>query len=285
MADWRDGAEYAPAERPDGFATPRTSPLSVATPDPHPAEGLPPMAPDGFQPSPTPTPPLAALVPSTAPTRDPHQAFDSGMTIVEGSAWGSAHNGPGGATPVRDPRQPIVTTSSFGPLAGQAPDHGAGDAWQGSSAPDPATRFAPPTGAPVSMGAPGPGGPANQHPQPLTWYPSPTGTPVQNSAFMTKVKAMGYALVIVLVAGVFISPLSFVLLLAAIPLSLMATVKKQTLMRIAAVATAVALLMGLMFPGDNDTLDAIISYTRWACLVVLALDLTVVWRSFGKGQR
>ena len=30
MASWKDGAAYAPTERPDGFATPSTEPLDAA---------------------------------------------------------------------------------------------------------------------------------------------------------------------------------------------------------------------------------------------------------------
>lgn len=288
MADWQDGAEYAPAERPDGFATPRTAALSAAPPVPHPAEGLPLQAPDAFQPSPLPTPPLSALVPSSGPSRDPRQAFDSGMTITEGSAWGSAHSGPGGAVQVRDPKQPIITSSSFGSVTG---GHGAGGHGSGA-APVPVSQFAPPTGAPVNWGPPG-SSPVQQGPSPLAWNQPPAGAAwsghgpapqVQNDAFMAKVKALGYALVICLVAGLFISPLSFVLLIAAIPLSLMASVKKQTLMRVAAVAAASVLLLGMLVPGDNDAIDAIFAYSRWACLVVLVIDALVVWKAFEKGR-
>lgn len=308
MAQWQDGAEYAPAERPDGFATPRTPPLSAAPQAPHPAEGLPLQAPDAFQPSPVPVPPLSALVPSTAPTRDPHQAFDSGMTIVEGSAWGSAHSASSTNHPSWDPTKPIVTSASFGSST-SSHGHGTGHAALGGTAapggtgavggavgldqlPPPGqgqfpqvpngqnqaswapNQFAPPTGAPVSA----------YSPAPLPW--NPPGQPSTGQGrFMTVLKNMGYALAILLAAGMLIRPISFVVLLSAIPLSLMATVRKQTLMRTAAIAAATALVMGLLFPGDNDATSAIAGYAQFACLVVLVLDLIALWRWPREGQR
>nr|NLI50010.1 DUF2242 domain-containing protein [Propionibacterium sp.] len=41
MADWTDGPEYAPRERPDAFTAPAAEPLAPAPPAPRPAATTP----------------------------------------------------------------------------------------------------------------------------------------------------------------------------------------------------------------------------------------------------
>lgn len=280
MADWRDGAQYAPHERPDGFATPRTSPLSVAEPEPNPAAGQPLQGPDSFAPDPTPAPPLEALVPSAKPSRDPREAFSSGSVAHDAGAWGAAHSGPGTGPRAFDPTAPMVTTSTS--FSGQSSASSAQGAASNDAAswapPDQSTQFAPPAGAPVAGVAYPPGGPA-----PLAWNQQPQG-PVANGSAITVVQCMGYGLILVLLAGLIIRPLSLVLLLVAIPLSLMAKIGKQHLMRMVSVAAAVVLVLGIAFPGQRDTLDAIGFWSQIACLIVLPAGLFTVWSRMMKGQ-
>ncbi|WP_284548510.1 hypothetical protein [Aestuariimicrobium sp. T2.26MG-19.2B] len=294
MADWRDGAEYAPRERPDGFATPRTPPLSVAPEPPHLADGLPAQGPEAFEPAPAPTPPLDALVPSSAPKRDPHLPFGSGMSIHEGSAWGSAHAAPGRTDRAWDPTQPMVTSHNFGPLSGSSPHVSSGTPGQAWAPPDPTTQYPPPGNA-VSQQFPtnGPSAATGQFspsgsyptpgPLPLQWEPQ-SRPPAAGNGLMTVVRTAGYALVIVLLAGMLIRPLSFVLLLSAVALSAMAPVAKQTLVRVGAIGAAAALVLGLLVPGDRDTIDAVFEWAQFACFVVLGADLYVVWKYLGKAR-
>jgi hypothetical protein len=284
MADWRDGAEYAPRERPDGFATPRTPPLSVAPPPPHLADGLPMEGPEAFEPAPTPSPSLDALVPSTAPQRDPHLPFGTGMSTHEGSAWGSAHAAPGAADRAWDPTQPMVTSHNFGPLSGSsgAATTTTTTTGQGWAPPDPTTQYPPPGDSPPQQ-FPVNNPYAPNGPLPLQWDPQ-ARRPAQGNGLMAAVKSAGHALVIVLLAGVLIRPLSFVLLLSAIALSAMAPVAKQTLVRIGAIGAGAALVLGLLVPGDRDTIDAIFEWAQFACFVVLGLDLYVVWKYLGKAR-
>lgn len=124
MATWRDGAEYAPTERPQGFATPTVAPFpehvpwQAATPGPvaAPAEFEAPRA-----------APLAPLTAGESPRRDPRDAFTvSTMALAPGTAPGAA----------RDPRQPIVTSATGTTL---------GPEWDSREG----TQLPPPTGAPL----------------------------------------------------------------------------------------------------------------------------------------
>ena len=81
MASWTDGAEYAPTERPDGFATPRAAPLDHAPAEVHLAKDRPVDHPAGFQPS-GPAPSLESLGVPTGPTRDPNQSFGTVTTAM-----------------------------------------------------------------------------------------------------------------------------------------------------------------------------------------------------------
>ena len=68
MASWTDGAEYAPTERPDGFATPRTAPLDQAPPPVPLARDRPLEPPTEFLPS-APAPALSSLGLPAGPSR------------------------------------------------------------------------------------------------------------------------------------------------------------------------------------------------------------------------
>lgn len=76
MADWTDGPEYAPRERPDGFHAPAAEPLGQAV-----EAGVASRTPSGPPPGrptfgePAGAPPLAGLAAAGPPTRDPGAPF------------------------------------------------------------------------------------------------------------------------------------------------------------------------------------------------------------------
>ncbi|GEM_PF-6449823 len=154
MADWTDGSQYAPVERPQGFATPRTEPLPSAEAETKLAAGRPPLAPTGFE-DPEKEVPLVDLAPATGPERDPRQPFE---TVGTGdSAWGSAH------AATWNPRMPLSQS------ADQAPQ----DPTQDQDALLGAPAFPPPAGPPV---VPAPGA---QWPQQA---PAPGQYPTQSAS-------------------------------------------------------------------------------------------------------
>lgn len=105
MATWKDGAAYAPTERPDGFATPVTDPLPAGAP--YNAETPGPIPhPQGFEPMP-PQQPLGEIGPAASSARDPRDAFTVASSLVTAGPDG-APAGP------RDPRMPF-------PMAVQSP--------------------------------------------------------------------------------------------------------------------------------------------------------------------
>lgn len=149
MADWTDGAAYAPTQRPDGFATPEVEPLDPAPNDPPLTPGaIPP--PQGFQPS-GPQPPLEYISAPLPPQRNPSQPFS---TTTAGLTSGSV----AGIAPARDPLQPFegyavafpqeLAPPPAGPQAMAAPE--------GSPVPGPAGQWAPPS-FPPPAGTPAPG--------------------------------------------------------------------------------------------------------------------------------
>lgn len=101
MASWKDGAAYAPIERPDGFATPNASPLSVAEP---PEQATPGAVPRPATIQPVPAPPLDGVVRAAKPSRDPAAPFDvqsAAMTSVPMLSDGN-----------RDPMAPYAVTTA-----------------------------------------------------------------------------------------------------------------------------------------------------------------------------
>lgn len=101
MASWKDGAAYAPIERPDGFATPNTSPLSVASP---PEQVTPGAVARPATLEPVAAPPLGDVARAAVASRDPQQPFD-----VQSAAMTSAPALPDGQ---RDPLAPYAVTTA-----------------------------------------------------------------------------------------------------------------------------------------------------------------------------
>jgi len=89
MADWTDGAEYAPVERPAGFATPRATPLELVEEPASPADGQPAVPPSEYRAEAA--RPLEELVPLPRSPRDPATPFGLNGTVAE-SSWGAVHS-------------------------------------------------------------------------------------------------------------------------------------------------------------------------------------------------
>lgn len=285
MADWRDGAEYAPTARPGGFATPRTEPLDAPPPVVDLAAGQPPFAPDAFQPSPMPAPPLEQLVPrpdvhprnpaepfatTSALTQAPAQPQPHSQAQPQAGAWGSAHSTPhAAAAGAFDPRAAMTTSANSiqpgtaGPGAPAPGGHGwappTGQAW----APPGGQGWAPPGG----QGWAPPGGPP---------VPAAPQTPVE--VLRSIVSGMGVPLVLSLIAAAVLPPIAFVFLVVSTALAMAAKVAKETLLRVVGISCALALVLGLVFPFDLDAWAAI---CRWA-QILAALSLLVcgyiVWQ-------
>lgn len=117
MATWKDGAAYAPTERPDGFATPVADPLSEAEPRPDITPGAVPPPQRLDQPE---ARPLAEHgSDGSAGRRNPGQPFDvSSATMM---------SGPRLADGKRDPQAPYSVTApvASSPLAAPPPPPGA----------------------------------------------------------------------------------------------------------------------------------------------------------------
>ncbi|NHB84471.1 hypothetical protein G7085_07260 [Tessaracoccus sp. HDW20] len=89
MASWKDGAAYAPIERPDGFATPLADPLPVG--DPYAAATPGPIAhPDRFDSDPAQAD-LTGLGTHTQTRRDPRDQFEvASMAMTAGPGRAAA---------------------------------------------------------------------------------------------------------------------------------------------------------------------------------------------------
>lgn len=101
MASWKDGAAYAPIERPDGFATPNANPLSVAEP---PEQATPGAVPRPATIQPVPAPPLDGVARAAKASRDPRLPFavqSATMTSVPMLGDGN-----------RDPRVPYAIATA-----------------------------------------------------------------------------------------------------------------------------------------------------------------------------
>ena len=113
MANWTDGPEYAPAERPAAFETPAVPPLEVPPAVTNLASGAPLDQPT-WQPPQQVVAPLSSLVPAAAvPARDPLREFSTVSSTMTGDAgaWSSAHSATGTlARPAWTPDQPLITS-------------------------------------------------------------------------------------------------------------------------------------------------------------------------------
>lgn len=135
MATWKDGAAYAPLERPDGFATPVAEPLPAA--EPYRAETPGPMQhPGGFDAAPQRQ--LSELGTTEQRGRDPRDSFkvaSLALTAAPGHVTG------------RDPREPFA--NSYTPVVSPGPPPPTGP-----PLPPPPEALPPPGALPPPPGAP-----------------------------------------------------------------------------------------------------------------------------------
>ncbi|MFT3970895.1 MAG: hypothetical protein QM695_11630 [Micropruina sp.] len=210
MANWTDGPEYAPLDRPAAFQGPSAEPLEVPPAVPNPAAGAPVELPS-WQPPQAAVPPLAALAPAASlPARDPRTEFSAVSSLVTGtSAWGSAHSTGAAASRTWTPDQPLPTSAVVvPPMPAPAAATGAMPAVP-VGVPQQNLNFPPPTQAPPSF--PQPGTPDWFAPPPQTrWQPpSPTVTIAQLWHGATP------GVILTLLVGALINPLAPAMLAVA----------------------------------------------------------------------
>lgn len=208
MANWTDGPEYAPLDRPAAFQTPPAAALEVPPVVPNPAAGAP-IEPPAWQPPQAAVAPLEALVPAAAlPARDPRTEFSTVTSLVTGgSAWGSAHSAGGTAQPVWTPDQPLLTTAAASSPQPLATGTGTAAAPQGTA--QQTLNFPPPTQPAPSF--PQPGTPDWFAPPPQTRWQAPD--PSVSVAQLWNAATPG--VILTLLVGALINPLSAPMLVLA----------------------------------------------------------------------
>lgn len=289
MANWTDGPEYAPLDRPSAFETPAAEPLEVPPVVANPAAGAPVVQPD-WQPPQAPVQPLAELVPrSGVEPRDPRAEFSTvGSAVSTGSAWGSAHSAAGTLQrPGWTPDQPLSTSAPVGAAAaagtGSPSAPAAGPAFPPpTTAPSfPAPTTAPSYPAPTSVaGFPPPTGPAaGGFPQPGTpdWFAPPPQqhwqSPDQTVTIAQMWNGATPGVIIPLIIGALINPLSIVMLAVASLLAARVKYRLRQVRRLFAwtggilAAIAVLSLLGSDFEFDN-VWSVLSGWAQVACWVL-----------------
>jgi hypothetical protein len=247
VATWEDGPEYAPVEWPTGFVAPAIGPLSTAAATTDPSAGAPAEPPVRFDQPHDPAPPLASLVPATAPTRDPSEPFQVASAVVTaGSAWGSAHSTQAIATPEA---APIWT-----------PDQAV------------ASNYPPPE---PTQGFPAPGTPGWFGP-PTPYEASQVHVPLTVS---TVAEGMSWGLIITLLLGGIIAYLSPVLLLIGLFLTGQVRYRRQ-LMKIAMIVAMVIVVIagaGAMVGTSDATIawESMDTASLWSCWLLIVFGLGV----------
>ncbi len=302
MADWTDGPEYAPHARPGGFVAPDAAPLSgppAAAPS-APALSGPSTPPPAYQQPAAPA--LGQLIPPPPQVRDPHAAFAVASAPLGGAddpvAAPRRPEDPfpmsAAATPPRlapasswPPPEPVTSWPppaawpSPGPSpvpASQTPAPAAGPQAPVPAVPDPRGPYAPLPSAPQQPGAPGqPGG------GPAPWQAQQR--PHSQVTLPQMAKATTPGVLIALVLGGLIPPLSAPLFLVAWGLATRiryrrATVQK-TFLVIACLVLGLTLFDTLATTGTFD-LFAVPEYAQpWARLANFAL---LIWTPLIVGQ-
>ncbi len=281
MANWTDGPEYAPLQRPAAFETPAARPLEVPPVVPNLADGAPPAQPE-WQPPPTAAVPLDALVPaSNLPARDPRAAFTTVSSLATtNSAWQSAHSTTGTLTqPAWTPTQPLGTsapppTPAQGPAV--APVAGAWPAPSGA----PVVAATPPRG----LSFPPPAQAPSTFPQPGTpdWFAPPTQgqwrPPDQSVTVAQMWQAATPGVIIPLIIGAFITPLSLVMLGAAALLSSRVRVRLAQVRRLFGYAFGLLAVIGVLslFNSDFDLDSAWSVLSGWAQVLCWVVSIVVL---------
>ena len=256
MATWEDGPEYAPVEWPTGFVAPEVAPLSMAAPTSDPSAGAPAEPPTRFDQPHDPVPPLADLVPTTAPTRDPSEPFQvESAVMTAGSAWGSAHSTQAVAAPE------------------------AAAMWT----PDQAVASSYPPPAPV-QGFPAPGTPG--------WFGPPTAYEESSVHVPLTVGTVGeglsWGIIITLVLGGIIAYLSPVLLVISFLLAGQVRYRRR-LVRIGIIAAMAIVAIagaGAMVGTSDATLawESMDTASVWSCWLLIVFGLALSAYAIRSGE-
>ena len=157
MAEWTDGPEYAPHDRPQAFVAPQAQPLSEAAPvaaaasASHTTAAPPPNA----YSAPASAPELATLVPPPPLQRDPREAFDVAGTPL--TSWSGGPREASEVTAERRPEDPFTKSTAL--VDGVAPPEPSWPAPQRADGRPPPGRvdaWPPPAAVPAPQ-QPGPG--------------------------------------------------------------------------------------------------------------------------------
>ena len=270
VATWTDGPEYAPVVRPEVFVAPDVSPLSVAEPDPTTTVGAG-DPPTDFAVA-TGAVALDTIGMRPTDTRDPQAPFDVVSTPLtswapppsEEHATGRPFGAPSGHAPppVMGPAgYPVPAPSSAWGAAHVPGVPSAAPGWpppppavgQQPGMPHPAAGWPPPSGVPQPPVAPG------------SW-PPPTHPRPGPVAATEVVRAVTPGVLICLVVGTLIPPLSLPLLWVAQALGTRIQYLRPQTARwfgMASIAVVVLGLVGMFF--DYGSFDIIAWYQ--ACLV------------------
>lgn len=288
MANWTDGPEYAPTQRPAAFETPSVAPLETPPVVPNPAAGAPVVQPV-WQPPQGNAIPLHALVPRTQlDTRDPRTAFTTtGSLATAGSAWGSAHSATGTLDqPGWTPDQPLRTSA---PVTGAQGPNGDAASWPAptgaprraitptatdsstTAAPPARLSFPPPTQPPVfpQRGTP-------------DWFAPPTQgqwrPPDQTVTVGQMWRAATPGVMIPLIVGALLNPLSVVMFGVAALLAGRVQYRVAQVRRVFGWSIGLITAVGLLSLVNNDfDLEAAWAVmSGWAQLLSWAVPLIVL---------
>jgi len=267
MATWRDGPEYAPTARPDAFVEPVAQPLDAPEPADHPGADAPAEHPRFTAPEQT-APDLAALLPATVPERDPRLAFEVVTTaLTQDTAWGAAHSAPALATAAWTPLQPFTESA---PVSGSIP-------------PPPTTQ---PRAAVNPQPFPAPGTPGWFAPPDLAQRYQP---PPQVSLGHV-VRALTPGVLIALLIGALLNPMSVVMLGLSFVLSSRIAYRRKQVQLLYLIAMGLVGLVGgatLVFDGFYlPSAWSAVSVTAQAMCWLLPFGLgLVIALALGKGER
>ncbi len=243
-------------EWPTGFVAPDSAPLTTATPTSDPSAGAPALPPAGFDQPHDPVPPLADLVPTAGPTRDPSEPFHvESAVMTTGSAWGSVHS----TQAIAAPEAPLAWT------------------------PDQAVASTYPPPQPV-QGFPAPGTPE--------WFGPPTA--YETSAvhvpltFGTVTEGLSWGVIITLLLGGIIAYLSPVLLLIAFLLAGQVRYRRK-LVKIGFIAAMVIVVLagaGAMVGTADTTLawESMDTAAVWSCWLLVAFGLVMSGLAIHRGE-
>lgn len=286
MADWTDGPEYAPAERPAAFVEPDAASLTAAPEEPA-APAPEAAAHRGVRPEfgPVDAPALADLAAPSGPDRDPREAFDVASTPM--TSWTSA---PAQLPQSAEPAAPVLPPpAAFPPPTAPA----APPAWT------PQQAFPPAAPPPVSH-VPGPyaGPPPSVNPQgfpppgPPPWQqPPPASTPAPVSV-RDMAAAATPGVLICLALGALITPLSIPLLVVAFTLAARIRYRRRAVRRAFSSTLYAAIGLGLLWSmlgggviADLYLWDSIAGWARWGCLVLFVVIPLIVGDALRRGER